>query len=231
MFRDWQSSMGADAKIVAVRMPGRGNRREGDAPIGIDELADGVAAAIRASADWPICLFGHSLGALVAFEVARRLDDLPYLRHLVASGCGAPSLLPTQRAVQAAQLRGREFAEAIGFFGGFPPEVLADEELSGLLLPGLQADLRMAARYRYRPAAPLRTGVSLINGREDPHITDAALRPWRLECTDAPDYHWKDGGHFYFERRPLAVVEVLKYVIRADAGVSAGLGNQHIEVI
>ena len=234
-FLGWQSRLGESAELSAVCQPGRGPLAREQPPGSIAEFADGVAAAIAASAvhdERPIYLFGHSLGALVAFEVARRLRDLPALRHLVASGCSAPSLLPTERVVQASFLEGRAFAEAVGFFGGLPPEILADEDLFPLLLPGVQADFRLVAGYRYRPAAPLPFGVSLINGRDDPHVQDEALRAWELETQAEPARHWVDGGHFHFEPDPGGVIGLLLSVLRADRAGPRGAGaRQHIEMI
>ena len=221
-FLDWQPGLGTDAELVAVRAGGL--RREAPLP-SIDEFADGAATAISAAArgdDRPIYLFGHSLGALIAFEVARRLADLPTLRHLVASGCSAPPLMPSKRLVEVAKLEGKALAEAIGFLGGLPPEVLADEDLRDLLLPRLVADMRMAVTYRFRQAPPLTIGISLINGRDDPHVGIAVLRAWADVCSTPPAYHWADGGHFYFERQPAAVIGLLRHVIRAD---------QHVELI
>jgi len=226
-FLDWQPQLEADAEIVAVCMPGRGGE---PVPSSVAELADGAAAAIRERADVPIHLFGHSLGALVAFEVARRLRDVDALRHVVASGCAAPSLLPSERVVHAARLEGRELAEAVEFFGGLPREVLDDEDLRELLLPSVQADLRLVASYRYEAAAPLEVPLTLVNGREDPHVTDAALLPWRLELRDDPARHWVDGGHFYFERDGHAVVDILRPLVLGDHG-RADLADHHMELI
>ncbi len=223
-FLDWQPALGADAQIVAVCRPGREHRAAEPAPT-IEEFIDGAAGAIRAAAEddpRPVYLFGHSLGALVAFEVTRRLGDLPGLKHLVASGCSAPSLLPSRRVLDIAELKGKEFAEALGFFGGLPADVIADEELHEVLLPGILADFRMAVGYRYRPSAPLAVPVTLVNGREDPHVGVAQLEPWAQEVREAPTSHWADGGHFYFEKRPEAATDVLLDVVRAD---------QHVELI
>jgi surfactin synthase thioesterase subunit len=223
VFTAWQPALGPDAEILAVCRPGREHRSDEPAPT-IGAFIDGAAAAIRAAcADArPFLLLGHSLGALVAFEVARRLADMPGLRHLVASGCSAPSLLPSRRVLAIAELEGKEFAEAIAFFGGLPPEVVADEDVRNLLLPGLIADFRMAVGYRYEPGAPLGVPVSLINGRQDPHVGAEQLAPWRAETREAPVYHWADGGHFYFERQPGAVTDVLRALLDAD---------QHVELI
>lgn len=224
LFLDWQPDLAADAEIVAVCPPGRGRRAAERRP-SICELFDGAAAAIAAAVESdprPVYLFGHSLGGLVAFEVARRLRDVPAVRHLVASGIAAPSLLPTRRVRELAGLEGRAFAEALRFFGGIPPEVLADDDVLELLLPGLMADFRNAVEYRYRPAAPLAVGVTLIVGRDDPHVAADQVEPWRDECVTPPACHRVEGGHFYFAEAPSTVTDLLRAIVRAD---------QHVEVI
>ena len=246
-FLDWQDGVGADAEIVAVCRPGREHRAAEPAP-SIGELVEGAAAAITevTIADGrPFALFGHSLGALIAFEVCHRLaagasvpgpagagtggpeaagaggaDVTP--RHLIASGCSAPSLLPSQRVRDIARLTGQEFAEAIGFFGGLPPEVIADPELRDLLLPGVVADFRIAVGYRYRVRPPLALAATIVVGRDDPHVTPAAADPWRAEFTWPPDWHWVDGGHFYFDAGSEAITSILSALVRAD---------QHVELI
>ena len=97
---------------------------------------------------------------------------------------------------------------------------------SDALLPGVQADFRLVADYRYRPAPLLRCGVSLINGREAPHVRDGLLPEWAAECRDEPEYHWADGGHFYFRQRPEAVADVLRSLVRPHAGHA-----QHVQLI
>jgi surfactin synthase thioesterase subunit len=227
-FLSWQPDLGDTAQVVPMAMPGRGHRLGEAAPATITELADSAAAAVAATADRPAYLAGHSLGALLAFEVARRLRDLPALRHLVASGCAAPALQPSPRVVAAAGLDGPDFADAVRDLGGFPPILDAEPELARLVLPALQADARLLAGYRYQAAAPLPFGISLVNGVHDPDIDDDALRPWSRECLRPPACHWAAGGHFYLTGRPRAVIDVISAVLRADGDAGAA---HHVELI
>jgi len=240
-FLGWQDGLGGEAEILAVCRPGREHRAAEPAP-SIGALIAGAAAAIAAVTqvdNRPYYLFGHSLGALVAFEVCRLLAGTvtpehgaagqvrpaergAAPRHLVASGCSAPSLLPSARVRRIAQLTGREFAVEIGFFGGLPAEVIADEYMLELLLPGVIADFNMAVGYRYQPGPRLPVPATLVVGRDDPHVKTAQLEPWGGEFVQPPDCRWVDGGHFYFEPRPAAVLDILRSVVQAD---------QHVELI
>ncbi|MGH3735192.1 MAG: thioesterase II family protein [Micromonosporaceae bacterium] len=225
-YADWQPLLGGDAEILAVCVPGRAARAAEPAAASIAELADRAAEVVAAAADRPSYLFGHSLGGVVAFEVARRLRDVPQLRHLVASGCAAPSLLPTDYLRWAAGLDGPAFAEAMAKFEGMSPEIVADPELQELLLPDLREDCRLIAEYRYQPADPLDIGLTLVNGRDDWRVGDDMLDPWRTEVTTAPRRHWRDGGHFYFADRPAAAVDLLRELVGAPAPA-----DDHVEVI
>lgn len=223
-FADWQSGLGEDVEIAAVCRPGR-EHRAAEPPPTITELIDGAAAAIAEITETdgrPFYLFGHSLGALVAYEVCHRLPAVAAPRHLIASGCSAPSLLPSRRVREIATLTGRQFAEAIGFFGGLPAEVIADDDMRELLLPAVSADFHLAVGYRYRPGRRLAVPATLVVGRDDPHVRAEQIEPWAREFTRPPQTHWVDGGHFYFDPRPGPALDILRGVVRAD---------QHVELI
>jgi surfactin synthase thioesterase subunit len=224
LFLDWQPGLGQDAEIVAVCRPGREHRANEPAPT-ITEFISGAAAAIAevTRADHrPYYLFGHSLGALVAFEVARNLAGQEEPVHFIGSGASGPSLMPSQRVRDMAGLSGREFAEAICFFGGLSTEVIADEELRDLLLPGVIADFHLAVGYRYLPAAPLDVPATIVVGRDDPHVRTAQVEPWNREFTQPPELIWVDGGHFYFDGDPAVITGILAGIVRAD---------RHVELI
>lgn len=217
-FLEWQPGLAGCAEILAVCLPGQGHRSMEPRPA-LEAVADAAAAAIRTAIlqdGRPAYLFGHSLGGLLSFEVARRLRGLSPLRHLVASGISAPSTLPSARTLEIARLRGKDFAQALRFFGGLPPEIVADDEILELLLPGLIADFRLAASYRYQPDKPLDLPVSIITGRDDPHVGPEQVRPWQRECRTPPIFRWVDGGHFYLDERPAEVTQLLRDIVGSD---------------
>jgi surfactin synthase thioesterase subunit len=219
-FLGWQPALAGEAELIAVVPPHPPGGR-----LRLTEYIDGAALAIRQAAvedGRPIYLFGHSLGALVAFEVCRRLRDEPALAHLIVSALAAPKLLPSPRVLELAGLEGEEFAEALVFFGGLPAEILAEKDLLEVLLPGVQADFVLAAQYRYRPDLPLNIAVTVITGEADPHIGKAQVEPWREEFSCQPDIRWVPGGHFYFEDDPSLITGLLREVVLAD---------QHVELI
>lgn len=219
----WLADLRADATVRVVCQPGRGPRYREPRPATLAELADAAARAVRGLPEDPVVLVGHSLGALVAFEVARRLRDWPPLRHLVASGCAAPSLLPTEYIVWASRLPWEEFVAATAEHEELDPAIVADPDLQELLLPELRADVRAYAEYAYRPQPPLAIGATLVNGGADWRVADGALGPWEREFTAAPDYLWRDGGHFYFTDRPERLVSAVRGALRPT--------TDHVEVI
>jgi len=106
--------------------------------------------------------------------------------------------------------------------GGLSAEVIADDEMRELLLPGVVADFRLAVGYRYQASEPLDVPATLVVGRDDPHVGPAQIEPWGLEFTTPPDLHLVDGGHFYFGQDPAVITSILAGIIQAD---------QHVELI
>lgn len=219
-FLAWQPALASDAQVIAVVPPHPPGGR-----LSLTEYIDGATSALRQAAaeqSTPIYLFGHSLGALIAFEACRRLRDEPAIAHLVVSALAAPRLLPSPRVLELSRKQGQEFADALVFFGGLPAEVLAEEDVLEVLLPGVRADFELAAQYRYQPAPPLEIPATVITGEGDPHIHEAKVAPWRAEFVQQPDVRWVPGGHFYFENDPALIIDVLRHVVRTD---------QHVELI
>jgi surfactin synthase thioesterase subunit len=215
MFRSWLPLVGPDIELGLVHLPGRESRWSETPLERLDAIVGHVADALAVPARTPFAVFGHSLGALVAFEVVRRLRALggPEPRHVIASAHRAPQT-PLRHARLSHLPPAAFIAEVNARHGGIPPEVAANQELMDLMLPSLRADYRVFEDYEYREDAPLACPLTVFGGTRDPHITPEDLEAWRAQTTGPFALRMFEGGHFFVnDARPLAVsavVDVLK---------------------
>ncbi|QGV82954.1 thioesterase [Streptomyces ficellus] len=203
-----------NAEVHAVQLPGRGSRTAEPVITSMDTLVESFLAAGPPLRE-PFVFFGHSFGALLAFEVTRALRTAgqPLPAHLVVSGYPAPHL---PRAASRLHLLGdRELMEAVsGLHGGIPEEVMACEELVTLAARALRADYQILETYAHRPQEPLPVPVTVLGGTED-RVTPEQLDAWR-ELTDAEvTVRQFTGGHFYLRDRPAPVLRTLAGVLGA----------------
>lgn len=206
----WQAALGRDVELWAVQLPGRGGRLA-EAPLdSLQQLVGTLAVELRNHADRPFAFFGHSLGALVAFELVRHMRMLGTMlpRQLLVSGCEAPHRRQAERALHA--LPDAELIEALRAYNGTPPEVLAHRELMELLLPAVRADFRMAETYNYRQQAPLAIPLTVLAGRGDEHVDADRVEAWRHESSASCEVHWFRGDHFFVHSEQEEVVACLR---------------------
>jgi medium-chain acyl-[acyl-carrier-protein] hydrolase len=159
-----------------------------------------VRALAQGLANWtdrPFVLFGHSTGALVAFELARRLEQEGRLpAQLLVSGCGAPQL-PPGRPGQIHDLPDADFLEQLRALGGMPDAMLANPELRDLFLPILRADFKLTETYRYVPGVPLRCPVTAFTGLEDRFVSRQSAEAWRDQTTGAFALYTLPSDHLF----------------------------------
>ena len=156
-----------------------------------------------------MAFFGHSLGAIVAFEVTRELQrrrsDGP--TRLFVCACRAPHRAPRSSPISG--LPDAEFLEKLGRLGGTPHEILGQDELMALLLPGLRADCRLAESYLTSTAARVACPISAFGGREDPEATAEDMAGWALHTTAGFRFRLFPGDHFFIFDEPAGVVDAL----------------------
>ena len=214
-YRTWAGFVPETVEVRSVQLPGRESRLREACLTAMPALVDDVTAAIRPLLDRPFALFGHSLGALLAFETARRLASVSGAEpaHLFASGRRAPHLPARSRPI--ADLEPGAFLEEIRRrYDGVPREILDEPDLLALLLPALRADIKLIESYRYEVAAPLECPITVYGGVDDLEARDDELSAWRVHTRGAFAVRMFPGSHFFIRSLSAAVTADLSGVLR-----------------
>jgi pyochelin biosynthesis protein PchC len=194
-FQGWAELLPPDVELLAVRYPGRLDRFLDPVPGSMAELVAEVVAALLPLAGVPVSLFGHSMGAVVAFEATRLLerDQGVRPRLLVVSGREAPSC-PQPLVPSTAD----DETLLAAFRGHVGADVFANPEFVELVLPILRADCRLMETHRIDPAATVVAPIVACVGDRDPGCSVEEARPWALATTGAFELRVFSGDHFYF---------------------------------
>jgi medium-chain acyl-[acyl-carrier-protein] hydrolase len=208
VYHRWAGEFPAAIDVVPILLPGR-ERRLAESPIAnVGELTKALADAISSHFDKPFVFFGHSMGALVAFELARRLRQKPP-QHLFVAAYRAPQLAARRSPMHA--LPDAEFVAAIQErFGGIPEEIAENPELLALFLPALRADVAAIETYNYDPAPPLECPITTLGGVEDRQVSAADLAAWRSQTTGDFAQKMLPGGHFFVTQSSIDVARIVR---------------------
>jgi medium-chain acyl-[acyl-carrier-protein] hydrolase len=217
VYMSWARELASLVDVCALQLPGRENRLREPAYTSLGDLIDAMCRAIAPALDRPFALFGHSMGALLAFELTRRLraEGAPAPVRLFVSGHRAPDLPSPHPPL--GHLPDAEFvAEIRARYDGVPEEVLRQAELMALLLPCLRADMSLIESFRWRDEPPLTCAMSAYGGTDDPDASEVALASWRRHTRGAFTMQRFDGAHFYIRT---ARAELLAAIARDLAEV------------
>lgn len=225
VFHAWTDHLPNAVDVCPIALPGRESRIRETAFDRLAPLIEALSAAIHPFLDKPFVLFGHSMGALIAFELARSLRERgdPTPAHLIVSAASAPHHRGSGSRIHA--LPDHEFSERLRLLRGTPEAVLENKELMQLLLPALRADFAVCEEYVYHADSPLDCPITAYGGRDDPEFDVDLLRAWREQTRGAFRLRLFPGGHFYL----LTARERLLRVIGDELGVF--LRNNRVSVV
>lgn len=209
-------AFGPGTEVMAVQYPGRQDRRAEPTIDSVSAYADEIFAVLRHLDDRPLALFGHSMGAVLAYEVAVRMAraGLPSPARLFVSGRRAPSRYRDENTHQQPD---EELVAELRRLGGSHQALLGDPEMLPLILPAIRGDYRAIELYQHDPADRLDCPVTVLVGDDDPRVSIDEARAWAEHTTGPTELEVFRGGHFYLVDHSREVIDLVAR--RLSAGV------------
>jgi medium-chain acyl-[acyl-carrier-protein] hydrolase len=221
IYRPWRNALADGIQVCGVQLPGRGARFGETRFHRLQPLIRALTESMWPLLESPFALFGHSMGALIAFELARELRRLGrFPLHLIVSGLRAPQLTDPGQPLH--RLSNDEFVTALATLDGIPDQLLAEPEFLKVMLPTLRADFELCETYRYVPDAPLPCPISAYAGRSDARSLPQDLIFWSAHSASRFSCRIFPGEHFFPDTARRAVlsavsIELMDTLIRGPA--------------
>jgi medium-chain acyl-[acyl-carrier-protein] hydrolase len=215
MFVRWIEWLPREIELMAAKLSDESRYPSFTQAKTIADFRKQLADEIEAWLDRPFAFFGHSMGALVGFELARELRAraLPEPNHLFISASRAPQLPALQ--LELPELPTSELLAEVSKFGGMHEAVLQNAELMEIVLPRLRADLRICKGYLYNNEAPLRCSITAFGGLNDAQTTRDELLAWKSQTEGAFCLRLFPGNHFFLDQQPSVFRAILQEELQA----------------
>lgn len=197
IYRSWAAGVPVNVDVCPVEFPGRGSRLREPPFTRITRLVEALVESLSSYFDRPFVFFGHSMGAIIGFELARllRKEGREGPTHLFVSGCRAPQW--PRKISSTYDLPEAEFLAELRRLNGTPKEVFEHEELLQLTMPLLRADFEMVDTYRYSAESPLDCPITAYGGLQDIEVAREQFEGWREQTTGRFLLRMLPGDHFF----------------------------------
>jgi medium-chain acyl-[acyl-carrier-protein] hydrolase len=216
VYRLWGDHIIDGVDLIAIQLPGRENRFGESLIKKIDSIIETLYNNFLGLNDKPYIFFGHSLGALVAFEFARKLQQQnhPNLKHLIVSGSRAPHLPIRRKPIY--NLPDQALLKEIRKYNGIPQDLLIEKELlMEIMLPIIRADFTISDLYQCSPEIKLKTPITAFGGIDDNTFPFEDLLKWELH-TDIFNYECFTGNHFFIKSSFQKVIKSINAILAKE---------------
>lgn len=207
IYRTWSADLPSTVEVCLIELPGRGKQMRLAALTRLEELVAAIAPMLLPYLDKPFAFFGHSMGALVSFELTHLLwrEYNLYPVHLFLSARRPPQIPTTKPPVH--NLPEPAFKEELRRLNGTPPQVLENNELMQLLIPTLRADFAVLETYVYTPKPRLDCSITVYGGLQDKEVSYEQLQGWREQTNAGFSIKMFDGDHFFIQSAKTLLLE------------------------
>ncbi len=214
-YNGWAARLPRDVEVCLAQLPGREARLREPPLASVEQLVAALTENLSPYLDRPFAFFGHSMGAVVSFELARYLRAVRGLEplHLFVSARRAPQLPRSERKTYL--LPEDEFLAEVKRLNGTPSEVLEHEELMRLLLPLLRADFAVCQTHRYTPGAPLDCSITAFGGLGDHETGREKLEAWSELTSARFRLHMLPGDHFFIKTAQAQILQIIERTLAA----------------
>jgi len=223
LFRPWASKI-EDCEIVALSLPGRENRFYDENISNLNTLLDEITPLVDQLMDKPCVFFGHSLGALIAFELAQRLriENRNMPMRLVVSAFRSPERLSENTIMHS--LADADFLVELKKYGGTAPELVNDKASMECLMPMLRADFKLHETYRYRLQPKLSCPITAFCGDRDNIVDINEMKGWKAHTSSFFSIENVSGNHFFVTSETKKMLELLNREMDRLWGLGASVG-------
>lgn len=222
IYFDWHKYLSPFVEVYPIQLPGRGGRLR-EAPFtDLFSLVEKLSHVLTPMTEGrPFAFFGHSMGALIAFELARLFADKNHAPplHLFISGRRAPQWTQEENTKCKCNLSDAELISELKRLDGTPAEFTNSQELMELMLPTLRADFHVCDTYIYKTDVPLTTPITVFGGSDDSDIPKESLTPWKEHTTSDFDLHILQGNHFFLNTSKSNLLQLLTLKLKNKCGV------------
>ncbi|WP_354681934.1 alpha/beta fold hydrolase [Cupriavidus necator] len=215
VFNTWRPLLQDSVQMLQPSLAGK-EKRFAQAPLRdtvaqVTDIAAQLQEQLDRHAETPVIVFGHSLGAILAYELARLLEQGSATRivHLVVSGSASPLL---KRRGKATGLSDDEFVREVESLAGYTHPALANMDMRGLLLPALRADVEMHESYQHVWAAPSSINITCLHGKHDQVVYANEALQWREVTLGSVDFLEINGGHMFWVDEPALLIPTIKTI-------------------